>query len=79
MDLPRLAFLNKYWADYPPLHIMVAAYLGIGPTAKTKEQDFAEVMAIFPEASEVLTPSGSPFGDLETTLSTKSESSQYER
>lgn len=22
--------MNAYWADHPPVHIMVAAYLGIG-------------------------------------------------
>jgi hypothetical protein len=22
--------MNAYWGDHPPLHIMVAAYLGIG-------------------------------------------------
>jgi hypothetical protein len=25
-----LAAMNEYWADHPPVHIMVAAYMGIG-------------------------------------------------
>lgn len=33
-DLPRLQALNQYWADNPPLHKMVAAYLGIEPASK---------------------------------------------
>ena len=35
VDLPRLEALNRYWAQLPPLHLMVAAYFGIKP----KEQE----------------------------------------
>ena len=38
-DIPRIEALNKYHAKYPPLHIMVAAYLGIGG----KEEEIQEV------------------------------------
>lgn len=30
-DLPRLEAWNVYNRDHPPLHIMVAAYLGVKP------------------------------------------------
>lgn len=30
IDLPRLAAMNRYWDKHPPVHIMVAAYLGYG-------------------------------------------------
>ena len=38
MTLPRLYALNEYWVDHPPVHIMVAAYLGIKPKAKIDNQ-----------------------------------------
>lgn len=31
IDLPRLAALNKRWAINPPLHWLVAAYVGFKP------------------------------------------------
>lgn len=30
MDLPRLAAFNRYWVKHPPVHLLVAAYLGAG-------------------------------------------------
>jgi hypothetical protein len=29
LDLPRVEAMMKYYVDHPPLHLMVAAYLGI--------------------------------------------------
>lgn len=29
MDLPKLAALNRYWEHSPPVHVLVARYLGI--------------------------------------------------
>jgi hypothetical protein len=50
MDLPRLYAMNDYWQQHPPVHIMVAAYLGIKPkataTATPVENDPAEVQAL---------------------------------
>jgi hypothetical protein len=35
MDLPTLAALTRYWDHSPPVHVLVARYLGIkGPTPK---------------------------------------------
>lgn len=31
VDLLRLETLNRYWDKFPPLHVMVAAYLGLKP------------------------------------------------
>lgn len=48
MDLPRLYAMNDYWHQHPPVHIMVAAYLGVKPkttTATPAENDPAEVEA----------------------------------
>jgi len=46
IDLPRLEALNRYWKDFPPLHVMVRRALKI-ETAKTPEQngDDAEMAA----------------------------------
>ena len=38
LDLPRLKALNLYWADNPPLHRMVASFLGIEPTPSAPQQ-----------------------------------------
>lgn len=31
LDIPRIVTFNAYWRTSPPLHLMVAAYLGIKP------------------------------------------------
>lgn len=31
LDLPRLAALNLYWESHPPVHILIAAYMGVKP------------------------------------------------
>lgn len=28
VDLPRLGTLNKYWKKFPPVHVLVASYVG---------------------------------------------------
>jgi hypothetical protein len=36
MDLPTLAALNKYWEHTPPVHVLVARYLGFkAPTGSS--------------------------------------------
>ncbi|MFK7088685.1 hypothetical protein AAFM71_07695 [Chromobacterium violaceum] len=53
-DLPRLEAMNTYWRNHPPLHLMVAAYLGIKPetpaTPTDDQPDLATVLAQFPQA-----------------------------
>lgn len=36
LDLIRLAAINMYWADHPPVHILIASYLGVKPKPKAK-------------------------------------------
>lgn len=30
MTLPRLQSMNRYWKKFPPMHVLVAGYLGVG-------------------------------------------------
>lgn len=50
-DLPRLAAMNAYWKDRPPVHLMVAAYLGIKPASQSSEDapDLMQVLEQFPQ------------------------------
>lgn len=58
LDLPRLQALNSYWRSHPPLHIMVAAHLGIKPQPQSHDQpiqppsekDMQELLETFPTA-----------------------------
>lgn len=51
MDLPRLLALQAYWADHPPLHLMVKAYLGIKPKEKEEPGRLEELLAMIPMRS----------------------------
>jgi len=31
MGLAEYTAMHRYWSDHPPVHLMVAAYLGIKP------------------------------------------------
>ena len=44
MTLPRFTALSAYWQKYPPVHISVAAYLGINQNdnADQASPDFSE-------------------------------------
>lgn len=48
MTVPRLGALTKYWETSPPVHMMVAAYFGIG-AKKEKPNDLSELMSMFPQ------------------------------
>lgn len=39
MDLPTLAELNRYWEHSPPVHQLVARYLGVKPPEKPMPVD----------------------------------------
>lgn len=39
IDLPRLKHLNAYWAAHPPVHILVAAYMGYKGQKSAQEQE----------------------------------------
>jgi len=51
MTLPRLEALNKYWSDFPPVHLTMAAYVGIKPKKGGKKaqnkEDFDRMVAAF--------------------------------
>mgnify|MGYP003385358284 CR=1 FL=1 len=47
MTVPRLVAMNKYWATSPPVHAMIAAYLGVGK--KEEPDDIGDLMRMFPE------------------------------
>jgi len=38
-DIPRLTALNRYWVHSPPVHQLVARYMGLKPPDKTKTDD----------------------------------------
>jgi hypothetical protein len=48
VDLPRLNAMNEYWAQFPPVHIMVAGYMGYKPKEKPEENNFDELFRNFP-------------------------------
>ena len=61
LDLPRLKSLNKYWRKYPPLQVLLAAYVGYkepekltsddGNVVKEQEEAMAEFFANVPQRS----------------------------
>ena len=55
MDIPRLAALNAHWAGSPPVHIMLARFLGYErkkpQTAESQDDELAALLGM-------LTPNG---------------------
>jgi hypothetical protein len=51
MTLPQLAQLNKYWKSNPPVHVMIAAYLGV--KAKSDEPAVDDIGAFIQESSMI--------------------------
>lgn len=46
IDIDQIIALNKYYAENPPTHLMIKAYLGIGEKKKAEdEQDFGQFMS----------------------------------
>lgn len=55
MTIPRLDAFNRYWERNPPVHMLVAAYMGIGAKAKPKKMADADIEALmksFPQTSQ---------------------------
>lgn len=61
MDIPRLLAMNSYWAKHPPVHLLVAAYMGFKPEPKNlpskaaseqnnTERDLQDFMQMFGSA-----------------------------
>lgn len=40
--------MNRYWEQFPPLHVMVAAYFGITPKKQQEPASVDELLAMFP-------------------------------
>lgn len=49
IDIPRLLALKEYWAENPPVHMMVKAYLGIGKKEEEKPGNLGDLLASIPE------------------------------
>lgn len=52
-DIPRIAAWNKYAADNPPVHLMVAAYLGIKRKGAPPTSDLVTDLATMPGGMEL--------------------------
>lgn len=53
-DLPRLEAFGRYTAQWPPLHIMIAGFLGLGKPvvgAKQQDEELARLIAELPQTS----------------------------
>jgi hypothetical protein len=50
IDLPRLFALNKYFREFPPVHILVAAFVGYKKPDDTvnSEEDMAHLIGAVP-------------------------------
>jgi hypothetical protein len=50
MDWSEFEMLTDYWAEHPPVHLMVAGYLGIKPAKKKAEpsEDFVQILSAMP-------------------------------
>ena len=48
MTLPQVRELLDYWRAHPPLHLLLAAALGVHET-RPSEEDFAALMALAPD------------------------------
>jgi hypothetical protein len=53
LDLPSLNALTRYWTRHPPVHLMVAAYLGIKAEPEKAEPvqqaDLSAFLATIPQ------------------------------
>ena len=43
LTLPRLKALRRYWRKHPPVHLLVAAYLGYKPRGGEQPGDLGEL------------------------------------
>ena len=46
MTIPRVVALFEHFKTSPPLHVMVAAYLGVGRSGGKPKQDLGELLAM---------------------------------
>ena len=43
LDLPRLTAMSAYWREHPPVHVLLAAYVGYKPPSASTGNSVAEV------------------------------------
>jgi len=72
MTLFQVEELTSYWARHPPLHLLVAAYLGVGKDRRTQmpPASFEREQRPHPDAGSVLARLGPGFsaGDVHAGL-----------
>lgn len=54
LTMPRLKALNRYWKKHPPVHLLVAAYLGYEAPAESDDEPATA-------ADDDVEPRGSPW------------------
>lgn len=59
MDIPRLRKMQHYWEENPPLHVLVASYMGVG-VRKDKKQSSAGAEMIIGMGPSVPAPQPRP-------------------
>lgn len=47
LDIPRLAALNAYWRNHPPVHYLLAAFVGFKPPRERTVNSDQELAALF--------------------------------
>jgi len=47
MTLHHYRALQRYWARHPPTHLLIAAWLGVGPKPEPEPADLGDLIALF--------------------------------
>jgi hypothetical protein len=47
MTLHHYNALQRYWARHPPAHLLLAAWLGVGPKPEAAPADLGDLVAMF--------------------------------
>ncbi|HTS92235.1 MAG TPA: hypothetical protein VMG55_09565 [Stellaceae bacterium] len=53
MTLPDFYELCEYWKEHPPMHLMVAAYAGIGKTSPRSTGDLGDLLRMMGPGGEL--------------------------
>ena len=56
MTLPEVWAMERFWAKYPPVDLLVAAYLGFKPPAENKRMSRRDAARANAEAMNALPP-----------------------
>ena len=47
MTLHHYRALQRYWTRHPPTHLLIAAWLGVGPKPEPEPADLGDLIALF--------------------------------